>query len=55
MHNEPPISVEAAHAADKEKAYTYPPRPPSGAPDFDAMRARVLEATKQARSDLGDE
>lgn len=55
MEKEPSISVEAAHAADKQKEITYPPRPGAEAPDFEALRARVLAATKQARSELGNE
>lgn len=52
---DPSISLDAAHAADRQKEITYPPRPPEGAPDFDALRARVLDATKQARQELGDD
>lgn len=52
---DPSISLDAAHAADREKAITYPPRPPAGTADFEALRAWALDATKQARSELGDD
>jgi len=51
----PSFSIEAAHAADREKSITYLPRPLSGAPDYDALRTRALQATRQARRDIEDE
>jgi hypothetical protein len=51
----PGFTVEAAHARDQEKEVTYPPRPPREAPDFAALRRRVLQATETARGELGDD
>jgi len=54
MSQEPGFTVEAAHARDREKTVVYPPMPADGAPDFDALRARVLKATERTRGNLGD-
>lgn len=51
----PGFSLDAAHARDREKELVYPPRPPAEAPDFAALRQRVLEASKDARGHLGDD
>jgi hypothetical protein len=51
---EPSFSVDAAHAADREKRVSYPPRPPHDAPDFAALRTRALAATQAARAALND-
>lgn len=48
------FSLDAAHAADQEKRAIYPPRPAQTTPDFDALCARILEATTEARRHLGD-
>lgn len=50
----PGFTIEAAHAADKAKRITYPARPATDAPDYDRLRDRALQATKQARRDLDD-
>ncbi|SDF94285.1 hypothetical protein SAMN05216241_103261 [Limimonas halophila] len=48
------FSVDAAHAADREKRISYAPRPPHDVPDFAALRTRALAATQQARTTLDD-
>lgn len=55
IRSNPSISIEAAHAADRAKDITYPPRPLREAPDYDVLRARVLEQTREARASLGDD
>lgn len=50
----PSISLEAAHAADKEKEVTYPPRPLADEPDYGTLRAEVLVATRDARRHVSD-
>lgn len=47
-----PFSIEAAHAADKQKEITYPVRPPAEAPDYDGLRERALALTRTARREL---
>ena len=54
MSQEPGFTVEAAHARDKEKTTVYPPMPVAEAPDYDALRQRVLRATEETRGTLGD-
>jgi len=51
---ETPFSVDAAHAADREKRVSYAPRPPYDAPDLESLRARALTATRTARAALDD-
>lgn len=51
----PGFTLEAAHARDQLKEVIYPPMPPREAPDFAALRRRVLEATRDARGHLGDD
>jgi len=51
----PGFTIEAAHARDQEKETIYPPMPPQQAPDFAALRRRVLQATQEARANLGDD
>jgi hypothetical protein len=48
------FSVDAAHAADREKRVTYAPRPPHEGPDFATLRTRALAATRRTRAVLRD-
>lgn len=52
--NAPSISLDAAHAADKAKDITYPPRPLADDVDHEVLRRDVLAATRQARKSFGD-
>ncbi len=52
--NAPSISLDAAHAADKAKEITYPPRPLAETRGYEALRRDVLAATREARKSLGD-
>jgi hypothetical protein len=54
MSQEPGFTVEAAHARDKEKTTVYPLMPIAQAPDWEALRRRVLQATEETRGNLGD-